>query len=102
MTRDAYLEMCADLNEEPKEENIPVEFDDFTLEVQQAFGIYNLLRDEWDGFNGVYLGKSLIGITEIFEISGVESENRYIMILLVKIIDKIRAQQVNKKEKPAK
>ena len=72
MTREQYFEMCEQLGEEPVEENIPVEYDDLSVDVQQALATYNLLRDEWEGFNGLYLGKSLIGISEIFEISGTE------------------------------
>jgi len=98
-----YFEMCEQLGTEPNPEDIPVDFEDFMWEVQEAFQIYNLLKDEWDGFNGIYLGKSLIGITEIFDISGVEPENRYTIILLIKLIDKIRVQETNRKqEKPAK
>jgi hypothetical protein len=103
MTQDQYFEMCEQLGTEPNPDEIPVVFDDFSLEVQEAFEIYNLLKDEWDGFNGLYLGKNLVGITEIFNISGTESEYRYIMVLLIKMIDRIRIQETNaKKEKPAK
>lgn len=102
MTKWQYFEMCEQLGTDPNPDDIPVEFDDFILEVQQAFHIYNLLKDEWDGFNGIYLGKSLIGITEIFDISGVESDSRSIMILLIKIIDRVRTQELNRKQqKPA-
>jgi len=102
MTKADYFNMCEQLGEEPVEANIPVEFDDFIWDVQQAFQIYNLLKDDWDGFNGVYLGKNLVGITEIFDISEIDTEDRYTMILLIKLIDKIRTQEVNRKEqKPA-
>jgi len=101
MTVQDYFEMCEQLGTEPNPDEIPVSFEDFIIEVQQAFEIYNLLRDEWDGFNGIYLGKSLVGITEIFDISGIEPEYRYTMVLLVKMIDRIRTKEINKKEKPA-
>jgi hypothetical protein len=102
MDREQYFDMCEQLGTEPVPEDIPVEFEDFILEVQQAFQIYNLLRDEWDSFSGVYLGKSLIGITEIFDISGLQPEDRYITVVLVKMIDRIRATELNRKhQKPA-
>lgn len=102
MTKADYFNMCAELGEEPVEDDIPIEFDDFIWDVQQAFQIYNLLKDDWDGFNGVYLGKNLVGITEIFDISEIDTEDRYTMILLIKLIDKIRTQEINRKEqKPA-
>lgn len=103
MTKADYFEMCEQLGEQPVEANIPVEFEDFIWEVQQAFQIYNILKDEWDGFNGIYLGKNLVGITEIFDISQISTEDRYTMVLLIKMIDRIRGQELNSKEqKPAK
>lgn len=103
MTKADYFEMCEQLGEQPVEANIPVEFEDFIWEVQQAFQIYNILKDEWDGFNGIYLGKNLVGITEIFDISQINTEDRYTMVLLIKMIDRIRGQELNSKEqKPAK
>jgi len=104
MTRDGYFELCELMGDEPLEENIPVEFEDFCAEVQQAFHVYGLLRDEWDTFNGIYLGKSLIGITEMLDVSQVEPEDRPVIISLVKTIDRIRQTEANKQQnnKPAK
>jgi hypothetical protein len=102
MTRDQYFEMCELLGEDPVEENIPVEYEDFPVEVQQALSVYNLLRDEWDTFNGIYLGKSLIGITEILNLSQVPQEDQQFLVVVVKLIDRIRQKETNKKhEKPA-
>lgn len=102
MTRDQYFEMCDMLGEAVIEENIPVEYVDLPIEVQHAMSVYNLLKDEWDGFNGIYMGKSLIGITEILELSGVEIPDRQFIVMLVKLIDRIRQEETNKKQKPAK
>ena len=66
MTKESYFEMCEMMGSEPVESEIPVEFDDFPLEVQQAFNAYRMLRDEWDTMNGNYLGKSLIGVVSSF------------------------------------
>ena len=61
VTKETYFEMCELMGNEPIEEEIPIEYDDFPIEVQQAFAVYRMLRDEWDTMNGVYLGKTLIG-----------------------------------------
>ena len=58
MTRDTYFEMCEALGTEPVEEEIPVEFEDFCLDVQEALSIYQKLRDEWDYMGGNYIGKN--------------------------------------------
>ena len=76
MTKDQYFEMCEMLGSEPKESEIPIEFEDFPIEMQQAFSAYKMLRDEWDGFNGVYLGKSLIGIGEVLTATEIDPEDQ--------------------------
>lgn len=104
MTKDQYFEMCETLGTEPLESEIPVEPDDFPVEVQQAFSVYRMLRDEWDSMNGLYLGKSLIGITEILSASEIDSEDSKFIVLLVRLIDQVRAQEINTKKantKPA-
>ena len=104
MTKDQYFEMCETLGTEPLESEIPVEPEDFPVEVQQAFSVYRMLRDEWDSMNGLYLGKSLIGITEILSASEIDSEDSKFIILLVRLIDQVRAQEINTKKantKPA-
>jgi hypothetical protein len=105
MTKDTYFEMCEALGNEPIESEIPVEFEDFPLEVQQALIAYRMLRDEWDSMNGIYLGKSLIGITEVLEATEIDPEDRKFITMLVRTIDGVRIQEINNKqktEKPAK
>jgi hypothetical protein len=57
------------MGNEPIEEEIPVEFDDFPTDVQEAFLMYYKLQDQWDGFGGNYLGKNYSGIKDLFEIN---------------------------------
>lgn len=104
MTKEKYFEMCEMLGNEPEELEIPIEFDDFPVEVQQAFSAYHMLRDEWDSMNGYYLGKSLIGITEVLEATEVDLDDRKFITRLVRIIDACRSNEINSKkqnEKPA-
>ena len=93
--------MCEMLGNEPVDSEIPVEFEDFPLEVQQALGVYRMLKDEWEGFNGVYLGKSFIGLTEVLEYMEIDFSDRKLVVLLIKLIDGIRSNLINTKEKPA-
>jgi hypothetical protein len=102
MTKDQYFEMCEMLGSEPKESEIPVEFEDFPIEMQQAFSAYKMLRDEWDGFNGVYLGKSLIGITEVLHATEIDPEDHKFITMLVRTIDQVRSQEINSKKPPEK
>jgi hypothetical protein len=102
MTKEAYFEMCEMLGNEPVEEEIPVEFDDFHYEVQQAFMVYRMLRDEWEGMNGIYLGKSLTGIQEILSVCEIDPQDYKIILTLVQTIDSIRQDQINTKHQSKK
>ena len=104
MTKENYFEMCEQLGTEPVEEEIPVEFDDFPIEVQQAFIVYKMLRDEWEGMNGIYLGKSLNGIQEILQCCDIDAQDFKTILMLVQTIDLIRQEEINTKrdnKKPA-
>ena len=99
MTKQQYFEMCEMLGNEPVDSEIPVEFDDFTIEVQQAFNVYRMLRDEWDTMNGNYLGKSLIGIKDVLEATEVEQSEQKFIIMLILMIDNVRSDEINNKKK---
>lgn len=102
MTKDSYFEMCEMLGSEPVESEIPVEFDDFPLEMQQAFAVYRMLRDEWDTMNGNYLGKSLIGIKDLLEATEIDLEDQKFVVMLVRMIDQVRSDEINNKLKTTK
>lgn len=103
VSKETYFEMCEMLGEEPQEDNIPVEFEDFPVEAQQALLAYRMLRDEWDSFSGMYLGKQLIGISEVLYAIEIEKEEQKFIVQLIRIIDNIRSEEINKKlqNKPA-
>jgi hypothetical protein len=103
MTKNQYLDMCEMLGSEPIENEMPVEFEDFPLEVQQAFSVYRMLKDEWEGFNGLYLGKSFIGLTEVLQYMEIDHSDRKLIVQLIKVIDTIRGDQLAKirEQKPA-
>jgi hypothetical protein len=99
MTKDQYFEMCEMLGSDPVESEIPVEFEDFPFEVQQAFNAYRMLRDEWDTMNGNYLGKSLIGVKDVLEATEIEPSEQKFIIMLIRIIDNVRSDEINNKKK---
>jgi hypothetical protein len=92
MTKSAYFEMCEMLGSEPVESEVPVDFEDFYIDVQEALGIYQKLKDEWDTMNGVYLGKSYAGILDIFTILEVPVEDHKTLYTLIGIIDTHRSK----------
>jgi len=105
MTKQQYFEMCEQMQSEPIEEEIPVEFDDFALEVQTALSIYRILRDEWEYVGGTYLGKNINGIFEIFDAYDISAKDKKFYLELIHIIDSVRIEEIRKqkpKEEPAK
>lgn len=94
MTVDAYYEMCEMLGSEPDPSQIPVEYSDLYVDVQEALNIYYKLKDEWDTMNGTYMGKNYSGILDIFTILDVPVEDRKTMFELIGIIDKHRSKAI--------
>ena len=84
---------------EPKEDEIPVEFEDLNDDVQYAISVYNMLQDNWDSMNGHYLGKSMAGISDVFSIMDVTDHKSCFFI--IQILDRVRSEIINKKT-PAK
>lgn len=102
MSKSHYFEMCEALGSEPLEEEIPVEYEDLNDDVKLAFGIYSKLKDEWDTVNGNYLGKTYVGIVDIFDILEVPIEDRRTMFDLIGVIDQHRSAALAAKAKNQK
>jgi hypothetical protein len=98
MTKDAYFEMCEALGNEPIEEEIPVEFEDLILEVQNTFPIYNSLQDNWDSMSGTYLGKNMAGLLDIFTIIGLDKEEQHTTFKLIGVLDHYRSELIASKK----
>ncbi len=93
--------MCEALGAEPIDSEIPVEFDDLLLDVQEAMVIYHTLQDNWDGMSGNYLGKNFSGLSDVLELY--EVEDKKTTFTLIRKIDEIRSNIIiSKKKKPAK
>lgn len=91
MTKEAYYEMCDALGSEPIESEIPVELSDFPSELQEVFAIYYKLRDDWDTMNGIYLGKSYVGLIDTLEVYEVEKIDRKYFLEWIAVIDAARS-----------
>ena len=50
---------------------MPLELSEFPDEVQEAFFIFGLLSDHWDGASGAYMGKFWNEIEYILNLYGV-------------------------------
>lgn len=105
MTKDQYLEMCEVMGSQPAESEIPVDFSDLVLEVQECLKIYNSLQDNWDYMGGNYIGKNFNYIESIFRIYDIEPEMHKTYFELLVLVDNIRSKQIRDskpKDKPAR
>ena len=80
---------------EPKEEELPQDGTNLSLECQQALTILNALPDNWEGMNGTWLGKDYSGLSAVMDIYEVESRREVFELLkeAESIIGKYYAQQ---------
>ena len=96
VTKEAYFEICAAVGSEPVESEIPIDFEDLNISIQETFGLYYKLKDHWDSFNGSYLGKEFNGIKDIFEILEIPRENWKMEFELITLIDHYRSTHIKK------
>ena len=87
--------MCEQMGWEPKEEELPQDGTNLSLECQQALTILNALPDMWEGMNGTWLGKDYSGLSAVMDIYEVESRREVFELLkeAESIVGKYYAQQ---------
>lgn len=80
MTRDRYLEMCEQMGREPKEEEIPLDWEDFPLLAVQAMNTFNMLGDRIVPDIG-FLGKDYTNLPYWMDVYGIEDTELFLDIL---------------------
>jgi hypothetical protein len=80
MTRDRYLDMCEQLGTEPKEEEIPPDWEDFPEIVHQAVSAFNTLGDRVYPEIG-YVGKDYTNLPILIDIFEIEDKEFFLEIL---------------------
>ena len=80
---------------EPKEEDLPQDGSNLSLECQQALTILNALPDNWEGMNGTWLGKDYSGLGTVMGIYEIESRREVFELLkeAESVLGKYYAQQ---------
>jgi hypothetical protein len=92
--------MCEQMGWEPKEEELPQDGTNLSLECQQALTILNALPDNWEGMNGTWLGKDYSGLSAVMDIYEVESRREVFELLkeAESILGKYYAQQTKSRK----
>ena len=80
---------------EPKEEDLPQDGSNLSLECQQALTVLNSLPDMWEGMNGTWLGKDYSGLGTVMGIYEIESRREVFELLkeAESVLGKYYAQQ---------
>lgn len=100
MTKEAYFDMCEMLGSDPIDSEIPLEISDFPDLVQQAFVIYGMLSDIWEGMSGSYLGKDFSLLFNLFDLYGIDSkEEKLLATDFIKHVDSVRSRLISEKQK---
>lgn len=95
MSKDAYFDMCTQLNSSPLEEEIPLEVSDFPYEIIQAWQCYSRLPSKIDSFSGEVLGKDLTMLPTLFDLMGIVEDRLTVLdfVVLIDNTDKLVLQQ---------
>lgn len=80
MTRDRYFEMMEQLEQEPKEEEIPPDFEDLPEIFSYAVKAFNVLGDNIVADIG-YLGKDYTNLQYLMEVWEIEDKEYFLEIL---------------------
>ena len=80
MTRERYLELCEQMGNEPIEEEIPPDWNDFPEIVIHALNTFNLLGDRVVPDIG-YVGKDYTSLNNYIEVYGIEDKEFFLHLL---------------------
>jgi hypothetical protein len=105
MTKAQYLLMMEQLGNEPIPEEIPLEYGDFPILVQESMQIFSILPDVWDGMSGTYMGKNYSILPylmdTIFEVSD-KQQTMQIILIIGSIVMKNRSEEQKARDRKAK
>lgn len=81
MTQARYFDLCEQMNKEPIESEIPVDFDELPYEAQIAMLIYNKLGDRIADNIG-FIGKDYTSLAILFEIHGITDTKEIVLEII--------------------
>ena len=80
MTRERYLEMCEQMGNEPIQEEIPPDIEDFPSIVNEAVNTFNMLGDRIYPEIG-YVGKDYTNLNHYIDLYGIEDKEYFLHLL---------------------
>ena len=98
MTKEQYLLMCEQMNIPVDIKEIPIEYNDFPPQVQEALQIFSILPDNIDGFSGTYFGKDFSILPYLFEDIFVVEDKQLTMKFILIILNIVKTQYSEKQK----
>ena len=89
--------MCKTMNSDPIEKEMPLDFEDLTVQSQEVINIFNYLPDKWNGMAGTYEGKDLHNLPVILKLFLVDREDWLLYTDLLSVIIEDKIKSINKK-----
>jgi len=68
---------------EPREEDIPLDSSQLSLDSQYALILSNVLPDKWEGMSGSWMGKDYSGLGTILDIYEIQNKRKVFELLQV-------------------
>ena len=65
------------------EDEIPLDLEDLSYNSQQAILLFNILPDQIEGMNGVWLGKDYAGLADIMNIYSIDNPREVLDLLQI-------------------
>ena len=90
------------LDNEPLEEEIPIDREDLAIETQLIFNLYDKLSSRWEGMSGTYMGKDLQLLPILFSEYNFDKILRRYAWNIIPIIDSFVAEDIAQKVKSSK
>ena len=81
MTKERYLTLCEQMDQDPSEEKCPPDFSDFPIVMQQAIEVFNRLGDRVIADIG-YLGKDYTSLDLHMQVVGVTDKETFLEALV--------------------
>lgn len=102
MSKEAYYDMCKQMNTEPVEADSPIEYADLTNQSKDALNLFEYCSDKWDSTTGTYLGKDLNNLSILFGLLNIPEKYQLSVLNILNTIISYRVKSINRKNKVKK
>lgn len=99
MTKEAYLEMCEQMEVEPDPDRIPIEAQDLSHQTQEVLYIMGMLPDNVGEMSGAYFGKDFTALVSLLTLFDVDRRDWLLYVDLLNYCIKCYKEVISEKQK---